>query len=294
MASEERVILCEGEDIEDKVSYAEDLVEFLTEQVGSKNVGTSLASPEQLPDPAPALRASRSGGRRMTVGISSRLGCQPELYFIGEAAEPSESKAPRKQRRTKTLPGGENATTFFIGDEEAAEDKQIQSFFIGDSKRNGSSRHSSTKPCVADPDNAGPYASPRLPIVSKQKNENVGVYGTPRLLCCNLLADDSDASTSYTETPRPGSALSESSFAIICEPLQTPPIRTPIRQHSMRSVTVTDLESLMEADATPEWRTPVNRMLEFTRDGSQLKQDPDSKDWKGWVCGFGCAVRDRE
>jgi len=249
MATQEQMILCEGEDIEEKVAYAEDLVDFLVEQVGSANVDKALNTPAPAPEDSTLMSRRRSLPSSARRSMSSP-GSQPECFHIGDVEKPLESKELIKHRHSMT--SAENTKLFFIGDLKAVKNRRhsTKTFFIGEGKA------------------CKPKGSSRRHTLAH--SEIVAIYPSPRIVCKNLLADDSDASTTYSESGSP-----EADFDT-----------TPRADFS------TSVKTRTEAEITPDYRTPVKRLLDFTRIApAQPVQDAI---WKNWGCVLGCGVRDRD
>lgn len=227
------MILCEGQDIEEKAMYAADLVDFLAEQVGSTNVDTALSAPEPAPTSQGQARAS-SSKKRLTWPMSAEGG-QVEKFFIGDEEKPS---------ATQSMSMCDSKKLFFIGDVKAVGKRRhtTKAFFIGDGTPEGSSEASGTR-------------SP----AKERKTARTEVYPSPRLVCSNLLAEDSDASTTYSESgsPMPGSQREEA--------------------------------GLTSASRTQDSFTR-QKMIDFTRVESQTRQDGA---WNNWACVLGCGGRDR-
>jgi len=227
------MILCEGHDIEEKAMYAADLVDFLAEQVGSTNVDAALSSPEPAPTGQGQARAS-SSKKRLTWPMSAAAG-QVEKFFIGDEEKPS---------ATQSMNMCESKKLFFIGDVKAVGKRRhtTKAFFIGDGTPEGNSEASSVK-------------SP----ATEKKTATTVVYPSPRLVCSNLLAEDSDASTTYSESGSPMGGLQ--------------------RQEA----------GLTSASRAQDSFTR-QKMIDFASVESQTRLDGA---WNNWACVLGCSVRDR-
>lgn len=231
------MLLCEGDNIEDKLTYAEDLVDFLVEQVGPANVEQALTAPPPA-NQSSTVRGPARSARSTRLPLSAR-GPQAERFHIGDVEEPLRRKESSKRRHS--MPSAENMKLFFIGDLKAVKERHsTQSFFIGDGKPKSSS---STKA----------HSKERTPTAA---------YPGPRLVCKNLLADDSDASTTDSESHSPISPQSPRATAAAAEQAYSTPV------------------------------DGVKRLLEF----ATIPAPPprQSGDWTNWAYVLGCAARDRE
>jgi hypothetical protein len=180
MSAGECLLLCEGEDIEEKLVYAEDLIAFLSSQVGSANVDAMLAAPEPAPGSVPLVprgrRERRFSAPSCLLGSKSAAGGDVQNFFIGDAVSsvPKKSSTPRKD---SDLPLRPRAKTFYIGDHVA------KTFFIGD----------------REPTETWWLQSPEAPCA--------GVCTTPRSLR-NLLDDDLSTPTTCSGSSSPSDTAS--------------------------------------------------------------------------------------
>lgn len=182
------MLLCEGEDIDEQLVFAEDLISFLVQQVGSANVDTVLMAPQPAPGSTPMCRG--------------RSACR----LVAPSVKPSVTQRPA------SAPGYKTAQAFYIGDGKPSASKTPKSvtpfkkdrlFCIGDAKplALGGRRSCSTSDCTktfyigdGDPSErrrcSSSTTTPTRFITPRRRHDLA--LSSPRR-CRNLLSDEASA-----------------------------------------------------------------------------------------------------
>lgn len=198
-AAAEHLLLCEGDDIDDKLVYAQDLIVFLTEQVGAASVDTVLMAPEPTPGSTPMHKGPNSPMSKARLdrraSAPARAASVPaQTFYIGDEDSTGSTKRQERPATNPTTPR-KNDKLFFIGDVKPVGKRRhtTKAFFIGDSATDEMRRVVKTTP-------------PRAAVRNLS-----AACSTPRKLR-NLLEDDSAASTACSESSLPPEAATDTEY----------------------------------------------------------------------------------
>jgi hypothetical protein len=223
------MLLCEGQDIEEKLVFAEDLISFLAQQVGSVKVDTLLGSPEAAPCSMPTCRAQEKSRKCQTPRVHRPPSVPVRkalAFYIGdgepEAATPDCDKRPCRRRAVSNVQRPVSMPS-----------RKAQTFYIGDLAAGAScEKASGRRPVVTD------YRKPQAFDLAHVCSTDEGSIrnsaacnscNTPRRLRNLLAQEDSSASTECPDTSSP--VASEVEYSTPVKSKSRPSRLADARQH---------------------------------------------------------------